>query len=87
MPFTLERIVPNGQAHLMINLAEDEFRIYDPSQTNRVNRQSGAVLAGPHARSTVIDTREQRCLVAVEFQCGGAAHFFPMPASPLPAFQ
>jgi AraC-like DNA-binding protein len=81
MPFMLERIVPNGQAHLMINLAEDEFRIYDPSQTNRVNRQSGAVLAGPHARSAVIDTREQRCLVAVEFQCGGAAHFFPMPLS------
>lgn len=77
----LERIVPNGQAHLMVNLAEDEFRAYDPLQTDRVKRHSGAVLAGPHARSTVIDTREQRWLVAVEFQSGAAAHFFSMPMS------
>jgi hypothetical protein len=77
MPFMLERIVPSGHAHLTINLGEDEFRTYDPSQTNRVNRHSGAVLAGPHARSAVIDTLEQRCLLAVEFQCGRAAHFSP----------
>ena len=75
----LERIVPNGQAHLMINLAEDEFRTYDAAQTDRMSRHSGAVLAGPHARSTVLDTREQRWLVAVEFRCGGASPFFPMP--------
>ena len=81
MPFMLERIVPNGQAHLMINLAEDEFRVYDPERTDRVSRHSGAVLAGPHARSTVIDTREQRWLVAVEFRSGGAAQFFSMPMS------
>jgi AraC-like DNA-binding protein len=83
MPFTLERIVPNGQAHLMINLAEDEFRAYDPAQTDKVNRGSGAVLAGPHARSAVIDTGEQRWLVAVEFRSGGAAPFFSMPMSEL----
>lgn len=81
MPFMLERIVPNGQAHLMINLAEDEFRSYDPIRTDRVNRHSGAVLAGPHARSAVIDTREQRWLVAVEFHAGGAGQFLPMPMS------
>lgn len=81
MPMTLERIVPNGQAHLMINLAEDEFRAYDPVCIDQVSRHSGAVLAGPHARSTVIDTREQRWLIAVEFQCGGAAQFFSKPMS------
>lgn len=81
MPFILERIVPNGQAHLMVNLVEDEFRAYDPLETDRVNRRSGAVLAGPHARSAVIDTSEQHWLVAVEFQSGGAAQFFQMPMS------
>jgi AraC-like DNA-binding protein len=75
----LERIVPNGQAHLMVNLAEDQFRTYDAAHTERMNRHTGAVLAGPHARSTVLDTREQRRLVAVEFRSGGAARFFPMP--------
>src|SRR5579863_98082 len=81
MAFTLERIVPNGQAHLMINLREDEFRSYDPLQTRKVNRHSGAVLAGPHVRSAVIDTGEQRWLMAVEFKSGGAAPFFSLPMS------
>ena len=75
-PMTLERIMPNGQAHLMVNLAEDEFRTYDAARTER---HAGAVLAGPHARSTVIDTRVQRWLAAVEFRGGGAGLFFSMP--------
>jgi AraC-like DNA-binding protein len=80
-PFTLERIMPNGQAHLMVNLAEDEFRTYDPARPERTNRHSGAVLAGPHGSCTVIDTRAQRWLVAIEFRSGGAARFFSMPMS------
>src|SRR5438876_4832160 len=71
--------MPNGQAHLMVNLAEDEFRIYDAARPERMDRHSGAVLAGPHARPTVIDTREQRWLAAVEFRSGGAGRFFSMP--------
>lgn len=71
--------MPNGQAHLMVNLVEDEFRTYHPVHTERMDRHSGVVLAGPHARSTVIDTGEQRWLVAVEFRSGGAGRFFSMP--------
>lgn len=78
-PFALERIMPNGQAHLMVNLGEDEFRCYESARTEQMVRNSGAVLAGPHARSTIIDTREQCWLAAVEFRCGGAARFFSMP--------
>jgi len=71
--------MPNGQAHLMVNLGEDEFRTYNAVRPQEMSRHPGAVLAGPHARSTVIDTREQRLLAAVEFRTGGAGHFFPMP--------
>ena len=78
-PFALERIIPNGQAHLMVNLAEDEFRYYKSARAEHMVRNSGAVLAGPHARSTIIDTHEQRWLAAVEFRCGGAARFFSVP--------
>ena len=78
-PFALERIMPNGQAHLMVNLAEDEFRSYDVVRTERMNQSTGAVLAGPHAQATVIDTREQRWLAAVEFRSGGAGCFVCMP--------
>lgn len=81
LPFALERIMPNGQAHLMVNLAEDEFRTYGGSRADQKHRQSGAVLAGPHAKSVVIDTREQRWLAAVEFESGGAKHFFSFPMS------
>ena len=78
-PFMLERIVPNGRAHLMVNLGEDEFRTYDTVRPERMDRHSGAVLAGPHARPAVIDTQEQRWLAAVEFRGGAAGYFFSMP--------
>ena len=78
---TVERILPNGQAHLMINLAEDEFRTYHGPDCGIIHRTCGAVLAGPHRRATAIDTKEQRHLIAVEFKLGGAAAFFRMPLS------
>jgi AraC-like DNA-binding protein len=81
IPEALERIVPTGQAHLMVNLAEDEFRTYSGMDCSTVSRTGGAVLAGPHGRSTVIDTREQRWLLAVEFKVGGAAQFITVPIS------
>jgi hypothetical protein len=59
LPFALERIVPNGQVHLMVNLAEDEFRTYRGSRAEQRHGQCGTVIAGPHAKSVVIDTREQ----------------------------
>lgn len=77
----VERILPTGQAHLMVNLDEDEFRTYGGPDCGTVHRTRGAVLAGPHGRSTAIDTREQRRLVAVEFKLGGAAAFLRMPVS------
>jgi len=79
LPFGLERIMPNGQAHLMVNLAEDEFRTYGRARLDEISKHSGAVVAGPHARSVVIDTRAQCRLAAVEFRNGGASRFFEMP--------
>ena len=81
LPAVVERILPSGQAHLMINLDEDEFRTYSGSDCETVHRMSGAVLAGPHGRCVAIDTMEQRRLVAVEFKVGGAAAFLRMPLS------
>lgn len=77
----VERILPTGQAHLMVNLDEDEFRTYHGPGCGTIDRTRGAVLAGPHGRSTAIDTREQRRLIAVEFKLGGAATFLRMPIS------
>ncbi len=79
LPAAVERIMPNGQAHLMINLGEDQFRSYSGEGCDKVFFRRGAVLAGPHGQSTAIDTREQRWLAAVEFRPGGAAPFFRLP--------
>jgi AraC-like DNA-binding protein len=71
--------MPNGQAHLIVNLAEDEFRSYGGVSADQICEYSGAVVAGPHAKTVVIDTQAQRWLAAVEFRQGGASRFFPMP--------
>jgi AraC-like DNA-binding protein len=63
----------------MVNLAEDEFRTYGTVCAEQMSQHSGAVVAGPHAKSVVIDTRAQRWLAAVEFRHGGASRFFAMP--------
>ncbi len=77
----VERILPTGQAHLLINLDEDEFRMYSGANCEKIHRFGGAVLAGPQGGFVGMDTREQHRLVAVEFQLGGLAAFLPMPAS------
>jgi AraC-like DNA-binding protein len=74
----LECILPGARVHLMVNLYEDEFRTY---QGLDVHRTRGAVLGGPHAASTVIDTREQCGLLTVDFKLAGAARFFAAPLS------
>src|SRR5690242_7960174 len=43
----LERILPGGQVHLMVNLHEDEFRIYEGPHCATVLRSGGAVMEGP----------------------------------------
>lgn len=81
LPFGLERIVPSGQAHLMVNLGEDEFRTYPDGTRRKIARHRGAVLAGPRARPVVLDTGEFRWLAAVQFRAAGAAPFFALPIS------
>jgi AraC-like DNA-binding protein len=79
LPFGLERILPSGGAHLMINLADDRFRTYSGPQWERIHATRGAVLAGPHGQATTLDTGVFQWLLAVEFCMGGAAPFFRCP--------
>lgn len=73
--------MPNGQAHLMVNLAEDRFNTYDRVRPQLLTRYRGAVLAGPHAQSSILDTVQFRHLIAIEFRPGGASHFLAVPAA------
>ena len=78
LPPGRERVLPTGDTCLFVNLFEDEIRTYEG---DTVHRTRGAVLLGPRSRSQVIDTEEQRCLVEVDFELGGASRFFSVPVS------
>jgi len=63
----------------MVNLFEDEFRTYHGPNHDIVRSTRGAMLGGPRSHATVIDTREMRHHLTVNFRLGGAWPFFRMP--------
>ncbi len=71
-----ERMLPVANAGLIINLAEDETRVYDDAPGLACTTFSGAALDAPRHRSFVIDTAEQVRVMGVVFRCGAAAAFF-----------
>lgn len=69
-----ERILPSGTIELVINLQEDEFRIYPSGTTGRSCRRfRGAIVSGCYGSPFEIDTREHASVVGVHFKPGGAA--------------
>lgn len=78
-----ERILPSGTIELVINLHEDEFRIYDPDHTDRYRRFSGAIVSGAYRRFFVIDTLEHASIIGVHFKPAGAAPFLGIPPGEL----
>jgi AraC-like DNA-binding protein len=79
-PHALERILPNGAAQLIVNLKEDETRLYDPECPHRCVTTSGSVWSGVRSGFQVIDTSEQEYVAGVAFRPGGTVPFMRMPA-------
>lgn len=72
----LERLLPSPAASIVINLLEDQTRLYrdDPAGGALVcERASGSVFGGPSTTSAMIDTAEQVRVMGVVFHPGGAA--------------
>jgi AraC-like DNA-binding protein len=78
-----ERLMPDGSIELVINLKEDEARIYDRENLDKCERLPGTLLCGPHSSFFVIDTAQQDSVIGVHFKPGGAFPFFKMPAGEL----
>lgn len=72
-----ERVLPAGTLELVLNLHEDEIRIYDDAGGCR--SFSGTVISGAYGRPFVIDTREHAMTMGVHFRPGGA---FPFTLAP-----
>src|SRR5438105_6905946 len=80
-PHALERVLPIGAAQLIVNMKDDQTRIYDcDSGQARVTVLPGTVVSGIRSRFSVIDTAEQECVAGVVFHPAGTAAFFRRPA-------
>lgn len=78
-----ERLLPDGSMELVINLREDEVRIWDRRDLTRYERLEGAAIVGPQSEFFVIDTAQQRRVMGVHFRAGGAFPFLALPADEL----
>jgi AraC-like DNA-binding protein len=79
-PHALERIMPTGVASLIVNLKEDQTRLYDAARPDRYVATSGTVLSGVQSRFQIIDTSEQEFVAGVVFKPGGTVPFLRVPA-------
>lgn len=82
-PHARERIVPSGTLELVVNLAEDEIRVYRPGDTSHPHRHAGSVVSGAFTGCFVIDTREHASIMGAHFRPGGAFLFLAAPADQL----
>jgi AraC-like DNA-binding protein len=82
-PHRQERILPAGTLELVINLHEDEFRIYDALHPERCRRLPGAIVSGAYSGYFVIDTREHASVIGAHFRPGGAAQVLGVPPGEL----
>ncbi len=79
-PHDKERLLPNGSMDLVVNLKDDEARVYDRRDTSRFQATRGAILVGVQSEFFVIDTAQQMSVIGVHFKPGGAFPFFKLPA-------
>jgi AraC-like DNA-binding protein len=78
-----ERILPSGTIELVINLQDNELRIYDAARVDSCRRFSGALVSGTYGRCFVTDTAEERSVMGVHFKPGGAFPFLGVPPDEL----
>jgi AraC-like DNA-binding protein len=79
-PHALERILPFGVSQLIVNLNEDQTRLYDPDHGHLSETLPGSVIAGVRSRYAIIDTSEQEYVAGVVFKPGGLVPFVRVPA-------
>lgn len=78
-----ERILPTGTIELVINLREDEVRIFDSAESDCCVRYSGAVVSGAYRGCLTVDPMQHASMIGVHFSPGGAFPFLGAPADRL----
>lgn len=81
---TRERLLPDGSVELVVNLFENQNRVYDADDPkNKFQAYGGSVVCGPHSKFFIIDTQEEENVVGVHFKPGGSVPFLGIPADEL----
>jgi AraC-like DNA-binding protein len=80
-PHLQERLLPQGQAAMILNLRDQPIAIYEDRGGAR--HYGTAVLSGARSNCFTIDCNQQEHVVGVQFAPGGASPFFRMPISEL----
>jgi AraC-like DNA-binding protein len=71
----LERLLPNGDIDIVLNLRDATLRFYDDVALDHPRLFTGPVASGAQSRYYVIDTLQQTSLMGVRFRVGGAYPF------------
>jgi AraC-like DNA-binding protein len=78
-----EQILPGATIELVVNLCDDEVRIYDAEHLAQYRRLSGIVLSGTYSRAFACDATQHASMLGVHFKPGGAYPFLGAKASEL----
>jgi AraC-like DNA-binding protein len=75
-----ERLLPNGESGIVIDLREEPVRIYDGQNIDKFESYAPAIFCGARTDCFVIDTSRQERVIGIQFRPGGAYPFLRMPA-------
>jgi AraC-like DNA-binding protein len=83
-PRRFERVLPSGAPQLVVNLAEDQTRVYREAPSGLICVTApGSILSGITSHAQIIDTDEQAYVAGVSFRPGGTLPFVAQPADEL----
>lgn len=70
------RILPSGTIELVVNLSEDQIRVYDFRNPKTIQCFPGIVVAGAYAGALDIDPMQHASMMGIHFRPGGGYPFF-----------
>ncbi len=83
-PRRFQRTLPSGAPQLVVNLAEDQTRVYRETPHGLACITApGSIVSGIASHAQIIDTDEQTYVAGVSFRAGGTVPFVAHPAHEL----
>jgi AraC-like DNA-binding protein len=78
-----EHVLPDGTFELVINLREEQRKLFDRREGNRYTTFRRGWISGTHSEYIIIDALPDSSMIGVHFKPGGASPFLGMPAGEL----